>query len=93
MTFEDLECWKEARKLVKQVYDMSRSHDLARDFGITGQIQRASVSIMSNIAEGSSGACAGEAAVYNVARSSSAEVRSLTYVIEDISQLLLQQRS
>jgi four helix bundle protein len=84
MTFEDLECWKEARKLVKQVYDMSRSHDLARDFGITGQIQRASVSIMSNIAEGFERSHVQEKLqFYNVARSSSAEVRSLTYVIED----------
>jgi len=64
--------------------DMSRSHDLARDFGITGQIQRASVSIMSNIAEGFERSHVQEKLqFYNVARSSSAEVRSLTYVIED----------
>ena len=84
MKFEDLEAWKQARKLVKQVYDMTRSHDLVRDFGVTAQIQRASVSIMSNIAEGFERIHVQEKLqFYNVARSSSAEVRSLTYVIED----------
>ncbi|HKI69783.1 MAG TPA: four helix bundle protein, partial [Verrucomicrobiae bacterium] len=84
MKFEDLEAWKEARKLVKQVYDVTRSQDIARDFGVTGQIQRASVSIMSNIAEGFERIHVQEKLqFYNVARSSSAEVRSLTYVIED----------
>jgi hypothetical protein len=52
MKFEDLEAWQSARNLTKQVYDLTRTPELVRDFGVTGQIQRASVSIMSNVAEG-----------------------------------------
>ena len=84
MKFEDLEAWQEARKLVKRVYDLTRGAALARDFGVTGQIQRASVSIMSNVAEGFERSHIQEKLqFYNVARGSTAEVRSLLYVIED----------
>jgi four helix bundle protein len=84
MKFEDLEAWQEARRLVKRVYDLTRTPELARDFGVTGQIQRASVSIMSNIAEGfERGHVQEKLQFYNVARGSTAEVRSLLYVIED----------
>ena len=50
--FEDLIAWQKARVLTRDIYAMSRSGGFARDFGLAGQIQRASVSIMSNIAEG-----------------------------------------
>jgi len=52
MKFEELEAWQSARELTKQVYGLTQTPELARDFGLTGQIQRASVSIMSNTAEG-----------------------------------------
>jgi four helix bundle protein len=84
MKFEDLEAWQSARKLTKQVYDLTRTPELVRDFGVTGQIQRASVSIMSNVAEGFERSHIQEKLqFYNVARSSTGEVRSLLYVIED----------
>lgn len=84
MRFEDLEAWQQARKLVKQIYDLTRAPGLARDFGVTGQIQRASVSIISNVAEGFERSHVQEKLqFYNVARGSTAEVRSLLYVIED----------
>ena len=47
--FEELDIWKNARIVTKQVYEDFRS---SRDFGYRDQIQRASVSIMNNIAEG-----------------------------------------
>ena len=84
MKFEDLEAWQTARALVKSVYTLTRGPALARDFGVAGQIQRASVSIMSNVAEGFERSHIQEKLqFYNVARSSTAEVRSLLYVIED----------
>ena len=84
MKFEDLEAWQSARKLTKQIYGLTRAPELARDFGVTGQIQRASVSIMSNTAEGFERSHLQEKLqFYNVARGSTAEVRSLLYVIED----------
>ena len=84
MKFEDLEAWQSARRLTKQVYALTRTPELVRDFGVTGQIQRASVSIMSNVAEGFERSHIQEKLqFYNVARSSTAEVRSLLYVVED----------
>ncbi len=50
--FEDLIAWQKARKLTKEIYQITREGSFARDFGLSGQIQRAAVSIMSNIAEG-----------------------------------------
>src|SRR3989338_1250828 len=50
--FEDLYCWKESRVLVKMIYQLTRSSSFSKDFGLKDQIQRASVSVMSNVAEG-----------------------------------------
>ncbi len=84
MTFEDLDAWKNARKLVNAVYTLTRHPAIARDFGLCGQIQRAAVSVMSNIAEGFERTHTSEKLqAYNVARASCGEVRSLMYVIED----------
>jgi len=84
MTFEDLESWQRARISVRKIYELTRSARLCRDFGICNQIQRASVSVMSNIAEGFERTHLPEKIqFYNVARGSIAEVRSLLYVVED----------
>src|SRR3990167_2238503 len=50
--FEDIEVWKEARKLVNMVYDLTNKGLFKRDFGLREQIQKAAVSCMSNVAEG-----------------------------------------
>jgi four helix bundle protein len=82
--FEDLQAWKLARELVRGIYELTRRDEMARDFGLTGQIQRAGVSIMSNLAEGFERRHVQEKLqFYNVARGSAAEVRSLLYVAED----------
>lgn len=47
--FEDLIIWQESRVLVNDIY---KSFMETRDYGYKDQIQRASVSVMSNIAEG-----------------------------------------
>lgn len=47
--FEDLECWKEARKGTNQIYTLLKN---CRDFWFKDQIQRAAISVMNNIAEG-----------------------------------------
>jgi four helix bundle protein len=84
MIFEDLEAWQHARRIVRGIYDLTRGEPLCRDFGVCGQLQRASVSIMSNIAEGFERTHISEKMqFYNVSRGSTAEVRSLLYVIED----------
>jgi four helix bundle protein len=84
MTFEDLDAWKKARELVRRIYVLTRRSELRRDYGLTGQIQRAGVSIMSNVAEGFERIHAQEKQqFYNVVHASAGEVRSLLYVIED----------
>jgi hypothetical protein len=50
--FEGLEIWKEARRLTCEIYDLSKTPTFSKDFGLRNQMQRAAVSIMSNIAEG-----------------------------------------
>ena len=47
--FENLEIWKEAMKLSVEVYEVIKN---CKDFGFKDQIQRAAVSVPSNIAEG-----------------------------------------
>jgi hypothetical protein len=49
--FEDLIAWQKARELTREIYSITGQGDFAKDFGLMGQIQRAAVSVMSNIAE------------------------------------------
>jgi four helix bundle protein len=50
--FEDIEAWRAARALASDVYELARTTELKRDFGLRDQMQRTVVSIMANIAEG-----------------------------------------
>jgi len=50
--FEGLIAWQKARALAKNIYQVSSAGNFAKDFGLKDQIRRASVSVMSNIAEG-----------------------------------------
>ncbi len=50
--FKDLDVWKASRKLVADVYEITKSFPTAEQFGLTLQIRRSAVSIPSNIAEG-----------------------------------------
>ena len=51
--FEDIKAWQKAREATKAVYEATADIRFSRDFGLRDQIQRATVSIMANIAEGS----------------------------------------
>jgi four helix bundle protein len=86
--FEDLIAWQKARVLTKVVYETSRRGAFAKDWGLSGQIQRAAVSAMSNIAEGFERARTREFHQFlSVAKGSVAEVRSLLYAALDIGYL------
>ena len=83
-TFEELEIWKTARRLTQEVYRLSKSSQLSKDYGLRDQMRRASVSIMSNIAEGFERGGNQEFAQYlYVAKGSCGEVRSQLYVALD----------
>lgn len=50
--YTDLDVWKESRKLVKRIYDLTNSFPKEETYGLSNQIRRCAVSIPSNIAEG-----------------------------------------
>ncbi len=86
--FEDLIAWQKARKLTQAIYQVSRRGAFARDFGLSGQIQRAAVSIMSNVSEGFERGGRGEFHQFlSTAKASCAEVRSQLYVAFDVGYL------
>jgi four helix bundle protein len=86
--FEDIIAWQEARKLMKRVYQLTRKGEFGKDFGLRDQIQRASVSSMTNIAEGFDCESNLEFARFLViARRSAVEVQSLLYTALDIEYI------
>jgi four helix bundle protein len=86
--FEDLIAWQKARELTRVIYQIMQKKIFYKDFGLAGQIQRAVVSIMSNIAEGFERYGQKEFHQFlSVAKASCAEVRSLLYVAFDIGNL------
>ena len=80
-SIENLFIWNESRIFVNAIYKMMAN---CKDWGFRDQIQRASVSIMNNIAEGSeSGSDAKFVNFLNIAKDSCGEVRSMLYLCED----------
>ena len=80
--------WQKARELTKRIYQITREGEFARDFGLARQIQRAAVSVMSNIAEGFERGNRREFHQFLViAKASCAEVRCQLYVALDVGYL------
>jgi len=50
--YEDLKIWKDSISLVKEIYKLTSCGKFSRDYGLRDQIQKAAVSISSNIVEG-----------------------------------------
>src|SRR5205085_8240206 len=74
-SFEELDVWKRACNLAVQVYESLRD---CREYGLRDQMQRAAVSIASNIAEGSERTPKDFARFLTMARGSAAELRTQT---------------
>jgi four helix bundle protein len=86
--FEDLIAWQKARILAAEIYKITARDKFARDYGLKDQIQRAAVSIMSNLAEGFERARPAEFHQFvSVAKASCAELRSQLYVAYDAKYL------
>ncbi|MBI3740060.1 MAG: four helix bundle protein [Chloroflexi bacterium] len=86
--FEDLIAWQESRRLVKMIYQLTINGSFSKDFGLRDQIQRASVSVMTNIAEGFDCESTAEFARFlGIARRSAVEVQSLLYAALDVEHI------
>ncbi len=82
--FEDFEIWKEARRLTNRIYRITRNHAFSKDYGLCDQIRRASVSVMSNIAEGYERGGNQEFIQFlSIAKGSCGEVRAQLYIALD----------
>ena len=82
--FEDLVAWQKARELTKQIYEITKQGAFSKDYGLCDQIRRATVSVMSNLAEGFERGSSSEFHQFIViAKASCAEVRSQLYVAHD----------
>ncbi len=83
--FEDIIAWQKLRELTKDVYGLFRD---SRDFGFKDQIQRASVSIMNNIAEGFERRGDKEFKHFLfIAKGSCGEVRSMLYLAIELKYI------
>jgi len=83
-TFEEIQCWRKALELTARIYEISKREPFSRDFGLKDQIRRASVSIMSNIAEGFDRNGTAEFIQFlSIAKGSAAEVKCQLYVASD----------
>jgi len=83
--FEDIEAWQLARALVKSVYGLTAGNAFVKDWGFRDQIQRAAVSISSNIAEGYGRRGNREMVKFLwIAKGSASEVQSQLYVALDL---------
>lgn len=86
--FEEIKSWQLAKTLVKTIYGFTGRASFGKDYGLRDQIQRAAVSIMSNIAEGfERGSQRDFANFLYIARGSCAEVRSLLYVVFELGHI------
>ena len=87
-SFTDIGSWKLARELVKDIYSVTRSNSFSKDFGLKDQIQRAVISIMSNIAEGfDSNSNKAFINFMSYSYRSASEVESLLYVALDLEYI------
>ncbi|MBN2119854.1 MAG: four helix bundle protein [Candidatus Omnitrophica bacterium] len=86
--FEELDIWKRTRELTKIIYKISSVPGFSRDWGLRDQLRRASVSVMSNIAEGfDSGSRKEFARFLSISRRSTSEMQSQLYVALDQSYM------
>lgn len=83
--FEEIQAWQKARVATRRVYETSKNVEFCKDFGLSNQIRRASVSVMANIAEGNGRRTNNDFASFLVqAHGSAAEVQSHLYVALDL---------
>jgi four helix bundle protein len=90
--FEEIEAWKTARELTRMIYAFTEHGQFSKDFGLRNQIQRAAVSVMSNIAEGFESRTQAQFLDYlGRSKASAGEVRCQLYIALDLKYLTQEQ--
>ncbi len=84
--FEDLDVWVSAKELAVLIYKITDDGQLKKDFGLKDQLRRASVSIVSNIAEGFERNGNKEFVQFlSFAKGSAGEVRAQLYIAKELN--------
>jgi four helix bundle protein len=87
-SFEKLECWQQARRLAVWTYQSTKDFPVDERFGLISQMRRASISIASNIAEGSARRTSKDQAYFStVAYSSAIELLNDLIISSDLGYL------
>ena len=87
-SFEELTIWQESRKFTNKIYALTKKFPKEELYGLTSQIRRAAVSIMSNIAEGFDRRSDKELSNFlSIARGSTAEVQNNLYIALDLKYI------
>lgn len=87
-SFERLDVWKNSRDLTKHIYQITQTFPGEEKYGLVSQLRRASVSIISNIAEGSSrSSVKDQAHFYNTAFSSLMEVLNQVIISNELEYI------
>jgi len=83
--FEDIIAWQKSKQLALLIYNV---FDACKDYSFKDQIQRASVSVMNNIAEGFERKSDKEFKQFLFyAKGSCGEVRSMLYLAKDLGKI------
>lgn len=86
--FEDLIVWQKAMALSKEIYRITSEGPFVKDWGLKDQIRRASVSVLSNIAEGFGKYSNPEFKKYlAIANGSSFEVRAQLHLAKELGYI------
>jgi len=88
MSFESLKCWQMSKNIAIEIYQISSTGELSKDFGLKEQLRRSAVSIPSNIAEGKERGTSCEFIRFLlIAKSSAAELMTQLIIAKDVGYL------
>ena len=90
-TYKELDAWKKSRELVKNIYQITKAFPKEEQFGLTMQLRRAAISVVSNIAEGYGRQYKKESLQFMfIAKGSLNEIEAQLTVSEDLDYIKLE---
>ena len=83
--FRELDVWRQAMEVAKQVYSLTAEFPAEHRYGLSSQLQRAAVSVPSNVAEGNArGTRRDYARFVGIARGSAAELQTQLILVQEL---------